>query len=313
MLAIEINKSLCTKCGACRDICCNSRVITMDSDGYPVYKYIHKCISCGHCIAICAKNAITAKNTAAGNSNNFITDVKPLGKHTFKPDQIHDLLAGIRSDRSFTPKPVEKEKLEQILEVMIQSASAGNEQNRNYYIFTNPRDIQSIEEDIQKLNQKQASLLKNPLVRKTMTKSLEKNCSAVYKENGITLSKEDTADCISQIFTSITDKDADFFLKKAPVLIIVTYDAAKKGMHENFYKTDIGIALTNGIILAHVMGLSNCRFGLAEIFLNKSKETKAKYGIPGNEKIGGVLGLGYSETDWKRIPPRGPAKVMWKR
>lgn len=144
-----------------------------------------------------------------------------------------------------------------------------------------------------------------------MAKSMEKRCLSVYKENGITLSKEQTAECISQVFDSITTKDPDFFLRKAPALFIITYDTAQNGMHKDFYKTDIGIAITNGIILGSALGLSSLRLGLAEIFLNKSEALKAKYGISKNEKIGGAFSLGYSNTEWKRTPPRGPSKVIW--
>lgn len=163
MLAIEINRSLCTKCGKCIDICCNSRVIAADEDNYPIYKNIHKCISCGHCIAICPQNAISTKNTRPSDKYFIITESRPLVKPHLSPEHIHSLLAEIRSERTFTNKQVEKEKLEQVLEVMMQSPSAGNEQNRNYYIFTNQADIQSLEEDIQTMNMKQTGNFTNPL------------------------------------------------------------------------------------------------------------------------------------------------------
>lgn len=55
----------------------------------------------------------------------------------------------------------------------------------------------------------------------------------------------------------------------------------------------------------------NSRMGLSEILFNSEPTLKAEYGIPKGERVDGIVVFGYSTVDWKRIPPRGPAKVVW--
>ena len=83
-------------------------------------------------------------------------------------------------------------------------------------------------------------------------------------------------------------------------------------MHKPFYKGDIRIAGTYGILMAKALGLASCWMGLLEIAMGKDKKIAKFMKIGEKEKIGGALVLGYSDTKWNCYPPRGPSKVLWQ-
>ena len=101
--------------------------------------------------------------------------------------------------------------------------------------------------------------------------------------------------------------------RKAPAAIIISSDTNKKGMHKDFHRADVEIAITHGVIMAAGLGMASCRMGLSEIMFNTNPLLKKKYDIPNNERVDGILAFGYSDTEWKRTPLRGPAKVIWKK
>ena len=49
----------------------------------------------------------------------------------------------------------------------------------------------------------------------------------------------------------------------------------------------------------------------AEIAFNADKRLRTEYSLPGNERIDGIVAVGYPGSEGTKIPPRGPAKVIW--
>ena len=174
MFAIEFDRTKCIKCGSCARICCNSNVIKIGTDGYPVFADAHKCISCGHCIAICPGGGISTKNTRSGAADSHVAGVLDFKKKAHDPDVIQQLLAGLRSTRFFLDTPVEDEKVHDIIDIMVRSPSAGNEQNRHYYVFANKDQIARMEADVCRLNAKGARLFSNPLFKLMVTSGMKK-------------------------------------------------------------------------------------------------------------------------------------------
>ena len=112
---------------------------------------------------------------------------------------------------------------------------------------------------------------------------------------------------------NISNKNYDLFsyLQGAKAIIIITSNLKGSVLHKSFYKADIKIAGTYGAFAAKSLGLSYCWLGLCEIAMNKSKKLLENIGIMNGERVDGVIGFGYSDLEWKRVPPRGPVKSIW--
>jgi nitroreductase len=269
-----------------------------------------RCIYCGHCFAICPEQAISFQPAPIGDKQGKKwAECAPIAypDAILDEDKIKDFLYSVRADRLYSPKPVEKEKIEKVVDAMMRASCAGNEQNKHYYIFTDSTKIKEIE-SLQK--QYYARLLKiydNPLAKKMAALSL----SLSSKEKEIPFKQRYNANLKILSESSVFDNSNLSYLKGASALIIITYDN-KSGMHKSFYKGDARIAGTYGILMAKALGLASCWMGLLEIAAEKDKKIYAALNIENGEKIGSSFVLGYSDTKWVQYPPRGPAKIVWQ-
>ena len=66
---IHIDKSKCVRCGACiRD--CVVNVLAKDEDGFPAFRKEDEryCLNCQHCLAVCARGAVTCNDVVFRNA-----------------------------------------------------------------------------------------------------------------------------------------------------------------------------------------------------------------------------------------------------
>ena len=125
---VLIDSSKCTGCGSCVADC--QRHVIEIRDGKAVVVK-GQCLKCGHCLAICPQNAIRLTGC-----EDDIMEVS--GQSVFLNE--NDLLRHLkfrRSIRRFEETPVEKEKLEKIIEAGRLTPTASNAQNVRYIILQN--------------------------------------------------------------------------------------------------------------------------------------------------------------------------------
>ena len=168
MFKKSIDYGKCTRCMACENICTNSRVITKDEQGYPVFKYEHRCISCGHCLAVCPQRAIVFASYGAEEKagKTYVAEAVGLdpGERNEWGDALFTFLGETRSNRLFLDTPVEKEKIEKVLDIMARAPSAGNEQNRDFFVLQDAQKLAALEEMLKAYFQKALSAYKNPVM-----------------------------------------------------------------------------------------------------------------------------------------------------
>jgi nitroreductase/NAD-dependent dihydropyrimidine dehydrogenase PreA subunit len=325
MLVKEIDRNACRKCGECARICANSRVIEMGGDGYPVFAREASCIHCGHCLAICPAGAISF--SFEGEDGGYLAESRELGpgaagpcatgSGAAGPEYLLRTLDAARSCRFFRTGAVEKEKLDRILEAMVRSPSAGNEQNRSFYVFGSKAKVDSLEADTaasyRGANAKMASpfmlnLIASSLARKDLSKTWMRN--RAFADMPKSARKEEYKRMLSEL-AERSSKNQMSYYNGATAAILITSRTNAPAFHRPFYKADVEIAVTYGSLAAAALGLGSCRMGLSEIAFGRDRAMKAKYGILPNERVDGILALGYTELEWKRLPPRGPVAVTW--
>jgi len=309
MVKKTIDKEKCTACMRCEDICANSHVITKGEDGYPAFTNELACIACGHCYAICPERAITFTFSPGMDPAEVTAPGAPILYPNGVPDAetIGTFLFSSRSDRLYADKPVEKEKIEKVIEAMMRAPSAGNEQNKHYYVFADPAKIAEIERLQKAYYRTVLNKLNTPLARRSTALMISMNA----KKTGIPFRTRYKNALAIVSNSSLLDNSAVSYLKGAKVLLVITHDN-KKGMHQSFYQGDIRIAGTYGILMAKALGLATCWMGLLEIAMGKDKKIGEAMHIDSHERMGGALVLGYSDTQWVCYPPRGPAVPVWQ-
>ncbi len=315
MIVKHIDRSACNKCGECARICANSKVIEVGADGYPAFARELFCIQCGHCLAICPSGAISFEFQGEDPSGDYIAESRDFGPLSNGPEYLLRTLDSTRSCRFFDGRPVEEDKLERVLETMVRSPSAGNEQNRNFYVLGDKGKVDALDADISAYYRKLNAMMASPIALWFAAKAYAgRDFSHTWVRDRTIpdMPKAQRKEAVRKLFENLKMNSADmgksyFFDSSAAILVTSRTNAV--GMHKSFYKADVEIAVTYGTLAAAALGLASCRMGLSEIAFGRDKSLREKYGIAQNERVDGVVALGYSKLEWKRLPPRGPVTV----
>ena len=128
---IKVNKDLCIGCELCKNDCPVNNIIIENKKS--VIKN-QDCLMCGHCVAICPKEAITMTGFDA-------PPMELTNKPILDPDELLMAIRSRRSIRKFKDKEVSSEIVKQIIEAGRYTPSAKNSQDVSYIVLDNKKRI----------------------------------------------------------------------------------------------------------------------------------------------------------------------------
>ncbi|WP_298768922.1 nitroreductase [uncultured Fibrobacter sp.] len=167
-----------------------------------------------------------------------------------------------RSTRKFQAKPVEREKLEKIVEAGRFAPTGGNCQSNHFFVISNPEVLKKLVELVQ-------SAFAKMELRDDLYKSLQ---------NSIRLSQ----------------KGNYSFCYTAPVLIVV---ANKKDYGNNM--ADVACAVENMMLAANELDLGSCYINQLK-WLNEDPtllEYLRGFGLREDERVYASVAIGYADTE----------------
>lgn len=120
---VQINKELCIGCGKCVKDCPVFCISITDHKA----SASGDCMNCGHCAALCPKEAVSIPGYD-------MDDVEIYDKTTFslEADTLLRAIKFRRSIRDYKPLPIEKEKLQKVLQAGRYTATAKNNQDCHF-------------------------------------------------------------------------------------------------------------------------------------------------------------------------------------
>ena len=167
-----------------------------------------------------------------------------------------------RSTRKFQAKPVEREKLEKIVEAGRFAPTGGNCQSNHFFVISNPDVLKKLVELVQ-------SAFAKMELREDLYKSLQ---------NSIRLSQ----------------KGSYVFDYNAPVLIVV---ASQKEYGNNM--ADVACAVENMMLAANELDLGSCYINQLK-WLNEEPSIRGYLGTLGlkeDERVYASVAIGYADTE----------------
>jgi len=186
-----------------------------------------------------------------------------------------DVLEAIKSRRSikkFRPDPVERDKIEKVIEAGLWAPSGQNQQPCRFIVISDKELLDEVEAELYRV------------------------CSVVKKLRPVAalLRPELRGEKGKRAVKSIRERA----FHGAPVLIMI---GAMKDSSSTYHK-DSAMAAQNMMLAAHALGLGSCYMGWIGA-LNQSAAMKKKLGIPPGFEITGGIVLGYGDVTPKP-PPR---------
>ena len=175
MNPVIIDADKCIGCGLCVKDCVSFCLYLEDGKAHSKEK---GCIGCGHCYAICPQNAVTLPDYE-------YEEEKAVSMAEIDSDTLLQAMKSRRTIRHFTDEPVEKEKIDQILEAGRYAPTGGNAQDVQFIILEDKKE------------------------------EAEKICVDLFR------SVKKKGEPFSSYLKGITIDDR-FFFKGAPLVIIVT-------------------------------------------------------------------------------------------
>jgi nitroreductase len=247
------------------------------------------CISCGHCAAICPTNAIIHSGFPQSN-------VQPINvKNQPSSEEVLEILRTRRSIRVFKDKPVEKQKIEQIINAARFAPTGSNVQSTKYIVVQNKKILNEMVQATANHFLSIVNMAHNPLMKPLISLMLGKQ-SHKFFENLPELER----------LLVVLKSGKDHILHKAPVLIMFYAD-------ERLWGPDINaqLAIENAALMAHSLGLGSFYTGFLLIASQRDKSIGHIISLPESHKIYGGLAIGYPKYEFKKWIERKTPEVSW--
>lgn len=288
---ISITDQLCKKCGSCTMVCPHNILVYDDKKTIPRIHNQNECILCGHCMAICATDAIKHENFLK-------TRIKPINKSVYPTiEQLMNLIQSRRSIRAFNEKKVEKDLLELIIDSAKSSPSTSNSQDIEYVIVQDQMTLDKIVKILGEFYGKLVYLLKNPNVLDKLPENIKNNV----------IESKPLLPTFERIVNRIKSEN-DILQRGTPTLLI----AHSLDKPFDWSLINASIALQNVSLVSSASGLGSCQLGYIETMINKDSQISELLNIPSDHNVYGVLALGYPKYTFNNWIEKKQPNVTWK-
>ena len=266
----EIDREKCIKCGACAEVCLYGSIL-MTAEGPKEKKEV--CMKCGHCVAYCPTGALSNINAPKDRMNPYEKSLECTSA------QAEQFLTSLRSVRKYLDKPVEREKIGQILDVARMAFTGGNSQGISYIAIDNREKLRKFKELI--IPTYATKVKDNPKLQGF--KALMEHCTV----DGV-----------------------DTILWDAPCLVLAKSDTLPMAIA----RLNSVISLTYARLYAQTLGIGSCWAGAVEgAIINKLPELRELLELGEDfDKVTSAVMFGYPKYKQQRIPNRNKLKLQWK-
>ncbi len=263
---VRIDKNLCNGCGLCAKDCVEQNILLQGGQAAPQKA---NCLLCGHCVSICPQAAVSIEEYDMAELLPYVRDSFHLN-----PEHFLNAVKFRRSVRQFTTAPVEREKLEKIIEAGRYTPSSTNSQDVSFVVAQGER-LAELQAAAMGVLRKAQKLLQLPPARKFLP--------------------------IAERYADISLADDNFLFHGAKALIVVCA------------KNPLNAGLASGTIelMAEAQGLAMFYVGLFTKAARYNPKIKNMLGLAKGEKAVTCLALGYPAVRYQRTGLKKKPVIRW--
>lgn len=276
---MNVNVEKCIGCGQCAKDCFPRDIEIVD--GKAKINNV-SCIKCGHCIAICPKDAVWTDEYD-------MKDVKDYNKEEFAvdADKLLNFIKYRRTVRQFKDKEVELDKISKIIEAGRYTQTGSNMQDVSFTVVREGlQELRGL--TLESLKKKGEELLANLTPQTMRFKRYAEMWIKMYEDF-----KSNNGD-------NSKEKDKLFF--NAPAIIVVTAKMEVNG----------ALASSNMELMTNALGLGTLFSGFFVMAAQDNKKIMNFLEVEEGKKIVTCMILGYPDVKYFRTVPRKKADITWK-
>lgn len=264
----SLNNEICMKCGICAVNCPMGLIKLNDFPEISEEAQI-LCNKCDHCAAICPEGAIGSSDFELGAAGTI-----PI----ITPENMAMYMKSRRSIRNYSDKPIKRETLEEIFEIIRYAPTASNGQPVQWTVINHPKKVHEIS-------------------ARTIAWMKE------FSEGNLSLTDKMSFEGMTKAW----DQGDDPILRNAPCLVV-----AHAPSDNRMAFTDGIIALTHLDLTLPSFGMGGCWAGLLNIACNQNSLLKSVMGVPEGNAVIYPFMLGYPKYQYQRIPERNQPEIIWE-
>jgi nitroreductase/NAD-dependent dihydropyrimidine dehydrogenase PreA subunit len=271
MPLFTIDADKCNRDGLCAAEC-PAGCIVFEPEQLPVphkNKFAY-CINCGHCIAVCPKDAIQLERFE-------VPAFRKEKSLNISPDQAVQFMKARRSVRSFRNEPLDRQVLEDLLDITQYAPSGHNARPVRWVVAATPEKVQGVAE-----------------------------ATVNWMRTEVEAQTERAEFLHLAGIVRAWDKGTDMVCRHAPALAVA--HAPSMGITP----VEDGIIAVAHLELAVTgAGFGACWCGYVLMALKGDESLRRIMGIPEDNTVCGDLLLGKPVRRFSAIPPRPKAEVTW--
>ena len=273
MPPFEVDAKTCIRDGLCVAECPARIIRLLPSDAVPVPEpdFASFCIRCGHCVAVCPTGAFRLDWLGPEQCPELRAEDRPTA------EAAERFLRARRSIRTYRETPVERAKLEKLIEVACQAPSAKNSQPWHWTVVETPAETRRL-----------AGLV-------------------IDYMRGFIAEKPKLAGLFGYArVVAAWDMGFERICRGAPHLIVAHADK-----NWGFGAEDTALALSYLELYAPTLGLGSCWAGYFYSAVNAYPPLFQALKLPAKHKAFGAVMVGYPAYSYRRLPARRPPAVSW--
>ncbi len=282
---VTIDESKCNSCGLCFEVCIGGPIFEgprlENTDEFP-------CVECGHCYAICPEGAIALEEYAG------IETAELERKPAVEGPSMLALLKGRRSGRLFTPEPVSREHIEELVEAASCAPSAHNAHQVKAFVYSDEGIVGKISEGTRDHYRRLLKMFNRP------------GFPLMWRLMGYDPGELEELKVAFSLLLKPTKRDEILNYGSNTLLV---FTAPRRN---TLAVGDAWIAAQNAVIHAEAIGVANFYNGFIIMAAMQSRPLRKVMGIPRDQRVVAVLTLGYPKRRFRREAPRKTMPTTWR-
>lgn len=288
----HVDPERCNGDGICAEVCPEDVLDIVDGRAVTVPDRTGTCISCGQCVAVCPREALSMPTLP----EDMFED---LGGGTLAYEDLYAFLARRRSVRRFRDTPVSRGTIERVLDAAGTAPMGMPPHSTEVLVLQQSEERAFLLDQVVKEYDAMLKGFGSPVGRAMIR-------LAAGGEQYRTL-RDYIVDIARRANAQYREDGTDRYMYHAPVFLLFHADR-----HAMSYVESAHLVCHHAMLAAQSLGLGSTIIGLVPPIVDRSKSLRERYGIPKQNKVITSLILGYPRFRYRKPIRRTLADVRWK-